>query len=108
MTADFIGNFANYLKLTKEVTKDNVAFRIVTAGSFGVLMVSAALAGFSAWFGDPIVCQGEETNLIISSACWIHGTRPIKQIEGEDVCINDNDEDVSFDHGFRMFKLMTV
>jgi len=93
MTADFIGNFANYLKLTKEVTKDNVAFRIVTAGSFGVLMVSAALAGFSAWFGDPIVCQGEETNLIISSACWIHGTRPIKQIEGEDICINDNDED---------------
>jgi hypothetical protein len=92
MSAALLGDIANYLKLTKEVTKDNVVFRIVTAGSFGLLILSAGLTGLTAQFGDAIVCKSKEANPVMEAYCWIHGTRPIKQIEGEDICINDNDD----------------
>ena len=89
MAADLLGDIFQYLKLTKEVTKDNVAFRIVTAGSFGVFILSAGLAGLTTWFGDPIVCHGKETNMLIEAQCWIHGTRPVKT-EDNDHCLDAN------------------
>ena len=95
MAAALIGDVANYLKLTKEVTKDNVVFRIVTAGSFGVLMLSAGLAGLTTFFGEPIVCKNKEGNPLIEPYCWIHGTR-IAPTDDNENCINDSDPDVSF------------
>ena len=89
MAADLLGDIYQYLKLTKEVTKDNVAFRIVTAGSFGVFILSALLAGLTTWFGDPIVCKGKETNMLIEAQCWIHGTRPVAT-DDNDHCIDAN------------------
>jgi len=96
MAAALLGDVANYLKLTKEVTKDNVVFRIVTAGSFGLLILSAGLTGLTAQFGDAIVCKSKEANPVMEAYCWIHGTRPIKSTPGyddSDNCLGDGDDD---------------
>ena len=102
MAAALIGDVANYLKLTKEVTKDNVVFRIVTAGSFGVLMLSAGLAGLTTFFGEPIVCKNKEGNPLIEPYCWIHGTR-IAPTDDNENCLDDGDADVSFDRKWCFF-----
>ena len=88
--AAFLGDILQYLKISKDTTKDNVAFRLVTKGSFGVFLICAGLAGLTTWFGDPIVCHESETNKVIESYCWIHGTVNLK-IQQDQKCIKKDE-----------------
>jgi len=71
--ADLLKNVLEYLKVKKEITKDNVAFRIVTVGSFGVFMLCSFLNGLTIYLGNPIICGGDNTPLI-QAHCWLHGS----------------------------------
>jgi len=90
--AAFLGDILQYLKISKDTTKDNVAFRLVTKGSFGVFLICAGLAGLTTWFGDPIVCHSKETNMVIESYCWIHGTVNLK-IQQDQKCIKKDENE---------------
>jgi len=70
--AEILKNVLEYLKVNKEVTKDNVAFRIVTVGSFGIFMLCSILNGVTIKFGDPIICHGREP--LMEAECWLHGS----------------------------------
>ena len=70
--ADLLKNVLEYLKVKKEVTKDNVAFRIVTVGSFGIFMMCAFLNGLTLQFGDPIICKDRDQ--LMETNCWYHGS----------------------------------
>ena len=72
--ADILKNVLEYLKVNKPVTKDNVAFRIVTVGSFGVFMLCSILNGLTIQFGNPIVCDGSSNTPLIETHCWLHGS----------------------------------
>ena len=58
MAAALLEDVLKYLKLNKEITKDNFAFRIVTVGSFGIFMLCSILNGLTTYFGEAIVCHG--------------------------------------------------
>ena len=70
--ADLLKDALKYLKVNKVVTKDNVAFRIVTVGSFGIFMMCAILNGLTSYFGDPIICK--DRNPLVETECWLHGS----------------------------------
>ena len=58
MAAALLEDVLKYLKLNKEITKDNFAFRIVTVGSFGIFMLCSILSGLTTYFGEKaIVCH---------------------------------------------------
>jgi len=70
--ADLLKNVLEYLKVNKPVTKDNVAFRIVTVGSFGIFMLCSILNGLTSYFGDPIICKDRDS--LMEAECWMHGS----------------------------------
>ena len=74
--ADLLKNVLQYLKVKKEITKDNVAFRIVTVGSFGIFMLCSIINGLSIYAGNPIICNeaGGISTQLIEAQCWLHGS----------------------------------
>jgi len=92
--ADILKNVLEYLKVNKPVTKDNVAFRIVTVGSFGVFMMCAILNGLTIYFGHPIICDGTHSahTLLIEANCWLHGSYDLRKDLTENTnCFEDHD-----------------
>jgi len=90
--AAILGDILKYLKVSKEINRDNVVFRVLTDASFGVFVLSAIIGGMSTYIGDPIVCQ--EKSAIIEAHCWLHGTRDLDgslELEGQK-CIDSNDQ----------------
>ena len=75
--AAILGDILKYLKVNKEINRDNLFFRLVTDATFGVFILSSIIAGLTSHFGDPIICHSEESNPLISSHCWLHGTRDL-------------------------------
>merc|ERR1712029_17946 len=67
--ADLLKNVLEYLKVNKPVTKDNVAFRIVTVGSFGIFMLCSILNGLTSYFGDPIICKDRDS--LMEAECTV-------------------------------------
>jgi len=90
--ADLLKNVLEYLKVNKPVTKDNVAFRIVTVGSFGVFMLCSILNGLTIQFGNPIVCDGSSNTPLIETHCWLHGSYDLRKNLTENKNCFDNDE----------------
>jgi len=92
--AAILGDILKYLKVKKEINRDNLFFRIVTDATFGVFILSSIIAGLTSHFGKPIICHSEEENPLISSHCWLHGTRDLDgSLELEDEhCVDSNDD----------------
>merc|ERR1712029_313053 len=74
--ADLLKNVLQYLKVKKEITKDNVAFRIVTVGSFGIFMLCSIINGVTIYAGHPIICDEKAAigTELIEAQCWLHGS----------------------------------
>merc|ERR1712047_16609 len=84
MAAALLEDVLKYLKVNKEITKDNFAFRIVTVGSFGIFMLCSILNGLTTYFGDAIVCDGAgEKQKIMEQYCYMHGSYDLKQSSGK-------------------------
>ena len=72
-----------YLKINKEVTKDNVTFRILTELNCGIFVACSIFVCSYSWIGDPIKCKyptginTESEAEFIDNFCWIHGTRDL-------------------------------
>ena len=72
-----------YLNINKEVTKDNVTFRILTELAFGTFMACSILVGSTSFIGEAITCTGykntddTEDTEFANTYCWIHGTRDL-------------------------------
>jgi len=107
--AETFKDLFGYLNIKKEITKDNISFRIVTAGSFSVLIISAFICGLTSYFGSPIVCDvmkednsgGPNFRDLIEAHCWLHGTRLMTENyelnEGE-TCLTKQDEEHGGSH----------
>merc|ERR1711884_764730 len=88
--ADLLKNVLEYLKVKKEVTKDNVAFRIVTVGSFGVFMLCSMLNGLTIYFGHPIICQDTVNKPLTEAHCWLHGSYDLRNdLIDDDQCFDE-------------------
>ena len=95
--ADILKNVLEYLKVNKEVTKDNVAFRIVTVGSFGIFMMCAILNGLTIYFGNPIICDGTSNTPLIEAHCWMHGSYDLRNdLIDDDHCFDEPPEDEEY------------
>ena len=101
--ADLLKDALKYLKVNKVVTKDNVAFRIVTVGSFGIFMMCAILNGLTSYFGDPIICKDRDS--LMEAECWMHGSYDLDNkhiwntncgFPNKSKSITDDDEEVNF------------
>merc|ERR1711953_1153505 len=93
--ADLLKNVLQYLKVKKEITKDNVAFRIVTVGSFGIFMLCSILNGLTTYFGGAIVCHGAgDKQKIMEQYCYMHGSYDLKQSSGKwnENCFKSSEE----------------
>mgnify|MGYP001218463752 CR=1 FL=1 len=79
-----------YLKINKEVTKDNVSFRILTELNFGIFVACSIFVGSTSLIGEPILCQykgdSEPEAEFINTFCWIHGTRDLEDHIVSDEC----------------------
>merc|ERR1712226_446251 len=98
MAAAILDDVLKYLKINKEITKDNFAFRIVTVGSFGIFMLCSILNGLTTYFGEAIVCDGapEEKQKIMEQYCYMHGSYDLKRVENEN-CFKAGEPEVSSD-----------
>jgi len=86
-----------YLKVNKPVTKDNVAFRIVTVGSFGIFMMCAILNGLTIYFGHPIICQDTANKPLTEAHCWMHGSYDLRNdLIDDDHCFDEPPEDEEY------------
>jgi len=95
--ADLLKNVLEYLKVNKPVTKDNVAFRIVTVGSFGIFMMCAILNGLTIYFGNPIICDGTSNTPLIEAHCWMHGSYDLRNdLIDDDHCFDEPPEDEEY------------
>jgi len=95
--ADLLKNVLEYLKVNKEVTKDNVAFRIVTVGSFGIFMMCAILNGLTIYFGNPIICQDTANKPLTEAHCWMHGSYDLRNdLIDDDHCFDEPPEDEEY------------
>jgi len=91
--AEILKNVLEYLKVNKEVTKDNVAFRIVTVGSFNIFMLCSILNGWTSYFGKPITCDGSTGEALMEINCWLHGSYNLGQVYNETKnCFRENEE----------------
>ena len=103
--AAILGDILKYLKVTKEITRDNVFFRIVTDASFGIFILSSIIAGMTTYIGQPIKCHGDGANPLTELHCWLHGTRDLRsdlELDGV-ICMDSterDDENVSFIYHF--------
>merc|ERR1712047_124681 len=97
MAAAILDDVLKYLKINKEITKDNFAFRIVTVGSFGIFMLCAILNGLTTYFGGKaIVChvqEKEEFQEIIEQYCYMHGSYDLTR-QGNENCFKAGDPPV--------------
>jgi len=102
LAAENFRDLFGYLNIRKEINKDNVVFRIVTSGSFSVLIISALVCGLTSYFGDPIVCDTEDTDgstntrELIEAHCWLHGTRIYEDkygLPGGETCLTQPEKD---------------
>merc|ERR1712141_400682 len=100
MAAAILDDVLKYLKINKEITKDNFAFRIVTVGSFGIFMLCAILNGLTTYFGGKaIVChvqEKEEFQEIIEQYCYMHGSYDLTRRENEN-CFKAGEPEVPSD-----------
>merc|ERR1712141_594566 len=98
MAAALLEDVLKYLKLNKEITKDNFAFRIVTVGSFGIFMLCSILSGLTTYFGEKaIVCHvpgKEEFQEIMEQYCYMHGSYDLTRRENEN-CFEAGDKAIS-------------
>ena len=95
MAAALLEDVLKYLKLNKEITKDNFAFRIVTVGSFGIFMLCSILNGLTTYFGEAIVCHGAgDKQKIMEQYCYMHGSYDLKQSSGKwnENCFKSSEE----------------
>jgi len=84
--SDLLG-LLEHLKFTKEVTKDNFTFRLLTQISFGIFISCSLLGGLTTYIKDPIKChinKGVDIDKDVFEAhCWLHGTRDLsKELSG--------------------------
>ena len=98
MAAALLEDVLKYLKINKEITKDNFAFRIVTVGSFGIFMLCSILSGLTTYFGEKaIVChvpEKEEFQEIMEQYCYMHGSYDLTRRENEN-CFEAGDKAIS-------------
>ena len=119
MALQWIGQCFNskYLKLKKEVTKENWAFKIATKASFGVLVLCAAIEGIGGGqtFGAPIKCGDMEFSQVVDDG-YNHGCAHLKNEELEHCAdggkgyIPDDKKDptVNYDHFTWYYKWVVI
>jgi len=93
--ADLLKNVLEYLKVNKKVTKDNVAFRIVTVGSFGIFMLCSILNGLTSYVSTPITCDGSSKEPLMEINCWLHGSYNLSSIYLQDENCFKSEPDLS-------------
>ena len=96
--AILLDTFKNHLNINKAITKDNISFRVITTGSFAVLITCSIIGGLTTYLGDPIVCEkkGDHRIELIEAHCWLHGTRDLDNklgLKGVKCVEDDGDED---------------
>ena len=101
--ADLLKDALKYLKVNKVVTKDNVAFRIVTVGSFNIFMLCSILNGWTSYFGKPITCDGSVNEPLMEINCWLHGSYNLSSIYRQDK--NCFKSEVHFDRLYDDFQI---
>ena len=101
--AEILKNVLQYLKVNKEVTKDNVAFRIVTVGSFGIFMLCSILNGLTSYVSTPITCDGSSKEPLMEINCWLHGSYNLSSIYLQDE--NCFKSEVHFDRLYYNFQI---
>ena len=104
--SDLLG-LLEHLKFTKEVTKDNFTFRLLTQISFGIFILCSLLGGLTTYIQDPIKCHITDDIVkvdkdVFEAHCWLHGTRDLSEkLEGckidDDYIKRHNETEVRFE-----------